>query len=183
MPKPDPSFNQKCAGICAVYRTAPALAERAAHTVSGDEITTIQAPERAVRSLPMTSGHVERREFEYIRRGTEAPIAALMSPPDRSVAPSVIPAPWRVVRDNVNTHLSDGIARLAAELCGIEDDLGEKGKSGILRSVVIREALLRDPSHRITFDLPKTNIDYVNPASKKYSSPPHHCRRTNHGDG
>jgi hypothetical protein len=34
-------------------------------------------------------------------------------------------APWRVVCDNLNTHMSEGVTRLVAELCGIEDDLGE----------------------------------------------------------
>jgi putative transposase len=39
-------------------------------------MTGIQALERAAKSLPMKPGHVERREFEYIRHGTKALIAA-----------------------------------------------------------------------------------------------------------
>jgi DDE superfamily endonuclease len=39
-------------------------------------MTGIQALERAAKSLPMKRGHVERREFEYIRHGTKALIAA-----------------------------------------------------------------------------------------------------------
>jgi hypothetical protein len=45
-------------------------------TVSIDEMTGIQALQRAAPSLPMKPGHVERREFEYIRHGTKALIAA-----------------------------------------------------------------------------------------------------------
>jgi hypothetical protein len=75
-PKPDPGFDEKCADICALYRAAPCVAEQGGQTVSIDEMTGIQALERAARSLPMTSGHVERREFEYIRHGTKALIAA-----------------------------------------------------------------------------------------------------------
>ena len=45
-------------------------------TVSIDEMTGIQALERAAPSLPMTPEHVERREFEYVRHGTQAQIAA-----------------------------------------------------------------------------------------------------------
>ncbi len=48
-------------------------------TVSIDEMTGIQALERAAPSLPMKPGHVERREFEHIRHGTKALIAALIA--------------------------------------------------------------------------------------------------------
>jgi putative transposase len=40
-------------------------------TISIDEMTGIQARERALPSLPMRPGKVERREFEYIRHGTQ----------------------------------------------------------------------------------------------------------------
>ena len=75
-PKPDPEFDTKCADICAVYQAAPTAAEQGVQTVSIDEMTGIQALERAAPSLPMKPGHVERREFEYIRHGTKALIAA-----------------------------------------------------------------------------------------------------------
>ena len=45
-------------------------------TVSIDEMTGIQALERAAASLPMKPGKVERREFEYIRHGTQTLIAS-----------------------------------------------------------------------------------------------------------
>jgi hypothetical protein len=75
-PKPDPEFDTKCADICAVYQAARATAEQGGQTVSIDEMTGIQALERAAPSLPMKPGHIERREFEYIRHGTKALIAA-----------------------------------------------------------------------------------------------------------
>jgi putative transposase len=40
------------------------------HIVSCDELTAIQALERAAPTQPMQPGQVERREFEYIRHGT-----------------------------------------------------------------------------------------------------------------
>src|SRR5271163_3964373 len=65
-PKPDPAFNAKCADICEVYQAA-AGADDSHRTVSINEMTGIQALERAAPGLPMKPGKVERCEFEYRR--------------------------------------------------------------------------------------------------------------------
>ena len=57
-------------------RPRPPRPNKVCQTVSIDEMTGIQALERAAKSLPMKPGHVERREFEYVRHGTKALIAA-----------------------------------------------------------------------------------------------------------
>jgi DDE superfamily endonuclease len=129
-------------------------------TVSIDEMTGIQALERAAPRLPMKSGHVERREFEYVRHGTQALIAAFdvaagavygVVGDTRTEADYVTflenllttAAPtttWHVVCDNLNTHVSEGVVELVERLSGVTDDLGEKDKSGVLASMKTRAA-------------------------------------------
>jgi len=58
-----------------VYKAA-AGADAGHRTVSIDEMTGIQALERAAPGLPMMPGKIERREFEYRRHGTQTLIAA-----------------------------------------------------------------------------------------------------------
>src|SRR5437870_13441345 len=55
---------------CPTYREAPARTAVGERVISTDEMTGVQALERAAPGLPLRPGKVERREFEYIRHGT-----------------------------------------------------------------------------------------------------------------
>ncbi|RUU85176.1 MAG: transposase [Mesorhizobium sp.] len=143
----------------------------------------IQALERIAPSLPMTPGRVERREFEYIRHGTQALIAAFDVATGQvigTVADSrseaefvtflkalVATAPktmgWRVVCDNLDTHKSEGVVRLVAAQCGIDQaTLGRKGRDGVLATKASRATFLSDKSHRITFHFTPKHASWLN---------------------
>jgi transposase len=70
---PDPQFRQKVNEICALYRQAP----KGSVVLSVDEKTGIQAIERKHADRMPLPGRLRRREFEYIRHGTQALIAAM----------------------------------------------------------------------------------------------------------
>ena len=64
--------------------------------------------------------------------------------------------------DQLNTHKSESLVRLLAEHCGINEELGVKEKSGILKSMKSREAFLTDPTHRIRFVYVPKHTSWLN---------------------
>jgi len=70
---PDPAFRERVNVICDLYRKAP----EGAVVLSIDEKTGMQAIERKHLDRPPRPGVLRRQEFEYVRHGTQALIAAL----------------------------------------------------------------------------------------------------------
>lgn len=70
---PDPQFREKVNAICELYRQAP----EGSVVLSIDEKTGVQAIERKHADRAPQCGRARRREFEYIRHGTQALTAAL----------------------------------------------------------------------------------------------------------
>ncbi len=73
--KKDEYFDERCQDVCETCQRALEREEQGIKTISIDEMTGIQALERAAQTLPMKKGKVERQEFEYIRHGTQTLIA------------------------------------------------------------------------------------------------------------
>jgi transposase len=170
------------ATICTAYAYAPMLEALGCHVVGTDEMTGIQALERAAPTKPMRPGCPERREHEYIRHGTLSLIATFNVATGTVLAPTLGPtrteadfaahiaqviatdpeASWLILADNLNTHQSESLVRLVAERCGIADALGVKGQAGILQSQATRAAFLGDPAHRIQFLYTPKHTSWLN---------------------
>ena len=168
--------------MCELYAQAGALAEQGIHLVSTDEKTGIQALERLHPDIPMGPGRVQGREHEYQRHGTLCLTANLeiwcgwvIAPTlgttrteadfvghvEQTVATDPL-AGWVFVVDNLNTHQSEGLVRYVAQACGLPEDLGEKGKRGILKSQASRAAFLADRGHRIRFVYTPKHTSWLN---------------------
>ena len=150
--------------------------------MSVDEKTGMQALERIHASKPARPGLVERLEFEYHRHGTLCLIANFEVATGKIISPTLGPtrteadfaahieatiatdpdASWIFVADQLDTHRSATLVELVAKRCGIQENLGVKGQTGILKSKQTRRAFLQDPAHRIRFVYTPRHCSWLN---------------------
>ena len=73
-------------------------------------------------------------------------------------------ASWTFVCDGLNTHKSESLVKfVAGRCCSLTDEeLGVKGKSGILQNMETRAEFLHDQNHRIRFIYTPKHSSWLN---------------------
>lgn len=175
-------FSIRSIRICDIYRNAIKWPGQGIHVISKDEKTGIQALEREAPTLPMKPGLIERQEQNYIRHGTLMLIANFEVATGEIVAPTIgetrneqdyvdhiartiacdSEGTWIFINDQLNTHQSESLVRFVAQECGIKEDLGKKGHSGILKNMKTRRAFLENENHRIRFVYTPRHASWLN---------------------
>jgi transposase len=174
----DEDFDVKAQAICQLYVTALEVYEQGRLIICCDEKTGMQVLERKAPTQPAQPGRRERREHEYIRRGTRVLINSLAVATGQIAwtigatrtatdfvahlqhAYQHLPRMQRYawVLDNLNTHWSLDVCRLVARWCKVpfEPDKLKKG--------VQRRAFLSDPSHHHVFHFTPKHGSWLNQA-------------------
>jgi transposase len=178
--KADERKEERITDICNLYANALKTPEEL--FISVDEMTGIQALERISPDLPMRAGQVQSIEFEYERHGTQTLLGGF------NVATGVIDGliqetrteidfvesikylieknpekkVYHFIADQLNTHKSESLVRFVADFCNDTQELGVKGKSGILHSMKTREEYLMMSNRRIVFHYTPKHASWMN---------------------
>jgi hypothetical protein len=166
-------FASQVQTVCEAYLEAPDLYHyENTHTVSVDEMTSLQANEHRAETKRATPGQIAKIECQYTRHGTlcvtanwhvvegqlvETTISETRNNDDFAqhidrMIQTDPEAGWVIIVDNLNTHCGEAIVRTVARRLGIDQDtLGVKGKRGVLKSMNTRKKFLSDRSHPIRF--------------------------------
>lgn len=175
-------FQQEIEKICQLYLKAAEMFANNIKLICVDEKTGVQALEHMYPAKPVMPGSVEKIEHNYKRNGTVCLIAnfevatgkitmATIGPTRTEkdflahIKKTVSAAPegnWIFIMDQLNTHKSESLVRFIAQQCNIDEDLGEKGKRGTLKSLKTREAFLSDSSHRIRIVYTPKHTSWMN---------------------
>lgn len=145
------TFKRQVAEVCQTYQEAPHRhAEDGTRTVCVDEMTGLQALERAAPDKNVRVGAIAKHEFEYIRHGTTTVIGNWDVVQGAMLAETIGPTrteedliahikqtvatdpevPWVFVMDCLNVHWSAGLVEWVAQRCEPNRPLGKKRSPG-----------------------------------------------------
>jgi hypothetical protein len=149
---------------------------------SVDEKTGIQALERRIESP--SPGKDRRIEYEYKRHGTTTLMAAQDVATGQLISHRIHPTRTEpdflafiqqatpllkkgqsivFLADQLNTHMSASLVEWIATQIAYPEDLGVKGKSGVLKSKHTRKAFLESDDHAIRFLFTPKHCSWLNP--------------------
>lgn len=174
-----------CSKICEAYLQAPEKwVKDGIKTISTDEKAGIQALERNAPDLPMRVGQCRKQEYEYTRHGTLCLTAnwdvvegKVINPTiadtrdeidfqehlEQTVDSNPLVKKWCFIVDNLNTHKSELLVFWVSELAGTpEEELGIKGKTGILKNMDTRAEYLTNPQHPVYFIYTPKHCSWLN---------------------
>ena len=180
----DEDFDAKAQRICQLYVGALSAYEQGRLVVCCDEKTGMQVLERKAPTKPARPGQCERREHEYIRRGTRVLINSLAVATGQIAwtlgatrkatdfvthlkhayqhLPRMKRYDW--VMDNLNTHWSLDVCRLVARWSKVPFE-SEQLKKGVQR-----RAFLSDPGHRHVFHFTPKHGSWLNQAERFFGT-------------
>ena len=179
----DPVEHEKeVQAVCSVYQNIEELSAEGIRVISIDEKTGIQALKRIADDRPMKAGSPRKIEYEYKRMGTlcltpgfdvatgkivDYDIGGRRSEVDfartvKRIVEGGQGTQWIFIADQLNTHKSETLVRFIADKIGFADDLGVKGKSGILLNRHTRAKFLTNPDHEIRFLYTPKHCSWLN---------------------
>ena len=176
------TFRKEIKEICDIYGDVEKLKKENTIVVSIDEKTGMQATQRIAPDKPVKKGSVAKLEFEYKRHGTQCLIPSFDVLTGKilnyhigftrtedvyvehikntiNISPE---SKWILVMDQLNTHKSEGLVRLFAEINGYKGDLGKKRKSGILENQKTRTEFLTKKNQKIRIQFTPKHCSWMN---------------------
>lgn len=164
----DPFFEQKMFGVIRLYLEPPPNSV----VLCIDEKTGMQALERVAPDRPMIHGRPVRREFGYIRHGTQTLFAAFHAQTGKVVGKifdrhrseefceflklivNKFPdKELHVILDNFKTHMTEAVRKLAAKVCHLDwETMTEEEQKEILQK----------PNKRIVFHFLPFHASWLN---------------------